>query len=201
MNKIQLRGVIVNKNVMEKATVLTIMTGRHFPKVLCFHDKKEQVDRDFNQGDHVSILANMQSTKRKARTPENENKRFRSQSIFLDSIQKTAAVPSEFNEGENVYPAPLNMIQLSGNIVKIQSPVAGLVNMTIRCMEKNYFSFVKTVYYAEDVAAVLNKFHVGDFVEASGYIKTPRKVKNGTRVDYENVLLKTVKKQEAEKEA
>ena len=87
VNDVTIQGTIVHKFVTPKIAILTISTGNatsivNYPKVLFFGDLREQVEKNYEVKDHVTIKGNIQSSRKK----EGVVKQVR-QSIFAESIE------------------------------------------------------------------------------------------------------------------
>lgn len=198
-NEVTVSGVIVHKYATEKATTLTISTGRatkvpNYPKVVFFNDLAKEADEKFELYDNVTITGNVQSSRR-----VREDRIYYTQSIFGESISSTPkAMELAFGveDGGDKYTQPKNLIKIAGSIVDIATPSKNLVRINIRTMKNGRQSSVRAFYFTQDVGQVMADFRVGDNICAIGNIQTNKKEKDGKVNYYENVVLKEVQKVE-----
>lgn len=196
-NNVTISGVIVHKYVTDKATTLTISTGRatkipNYPKVVFFNELAKKADEEFELYDNVTILGNIQSSRR-----INENNIYYTQSIFGESIEKTPKAMEVLfgldNSGEHHIP-PKNLINIAGVITNIATPSKDLIRLNIRTVKKGRTSSIRAFYFTRDVGEVMAKFRVGDNICAIGNIQTNKKEKDGKMSYYENVVLRELEK-------
>ncbi len=197
-NEVILKGFIVHKYEAAKATILTIATNKgyssppDYPKVVCFDESREKA-KDFNKGDNITVIGNVQSSKR--RRKDNPKITFYSQSIFAEDIMESQNVlEAEFGvEGES-YGDPLNQGKFAGTVTQISSPVEGLIRLTVKTIKNNRVSFVAMTFFTQEVGKVLENIRVNDNVCALASIQTRKKKSKGEVRHYENVVVHDLQK-------
>lgn len=194
INDVTVQGIIVHKFVAPKIVILTVKTKTstnkfNFPKVLFFGELKDKVEKEFNNGDHVCITGNIQSSK-----PRPGIKNQSLVSIFGESIETSHSMMEQtFNINiENSYKPYANIFELAGLVTRIECPVDNMFRIIIMTKKNNHLSFIPTIFYTKEPEKVLKTIHVNDYVYALGMVQTPRKENNGETKYYENYVLSEI---------
>lgn len=188
VNEVEIQGKLVHKFVTDKATLLTVNTGRattvpNYPKVVFFGPEKDEAAK-FEVGDNVRITGNIQSSKR---NPAIKNQV--TLSVFGETIAP-ATTQFEQNFGvSGVYAAPINQFKLAGTIVSIDIPNKNLVRLTVRCVKNNRISFVQLVHFSKFPEKVIAEYLPGDFVRVLGSVQTTKQEKNGEMRYYQSYVV------------
>lgn len=190
VNNVTVQGVIVHKFVTPKIAILTIMTKTaapkpNYPKVLFFGDLRDAVEDDFNKGDHVYVVGNIQSSK-----PRPGIKNQSLISIFGESIDHSQSIMEKtFNiESDASYKPFVNTIELAGLVTRIECPADNMIRMCVSTRKNGRQSFVTVIHYTNKPDAILADIHVNDQVYVVGSVQTPKKESNGTVKYYENYV-------------
>ena len=197
VNEVVLQGVIVHKFVTPAIAILTINTGNstpvpNYPKILFFGDLREKVEKEFEVKDHVTIVGNIQSSKRK----ENVKNQVM-QSIFAESITATPSVMEKafgIDEVKNSYKAFSNSFKIAGQVMSIESPAANMVRMVVKTYKNNHISFVKLVHFSKNFAEILSEIHPQDYVCGVGCVQTSKNETEKGTVYYEDYVLLEINK-------
>lgn len=196
VNDVTIQGTIVHKFVTPKIAILTISTGNatsivNYPKVLFFGDLREQVEKNYEVKDHVTIKGNIQSSRKKEGVVNQVR-----QSIFAESIERTPSVmKSAFNvESEHSHKPFVNSFKIAGQVVSLECPYLNIVRIVVRVRKNGRLSFVPLVRHTRDAAKILSEIHPNDNVCVVGSVQTSKSVKeDGTRY-YENYVINEINK-------
>lgn len=178
VNEVLIQGKIVHKYVTDKATLLTINTGRatptpNYPKVVFFNPTKDDAAK-YEVGTYVRVVGNIQSTKR---NPNIKNQMLIS--IFGESI---SAAETQFETDFGIpgeYAPSINRFKLAGRISEVDVPSKNIVRFTVHTVKNGRNSFVKLTYFSKDPAIVISQHLPGSFIRVNGSIQTTRSEKNG----------------------
>ena len=190
VNNVTIQGVIVHKFVTPKIAILTIMTKTaapkpNYPKVLFFGELRDLIEKDFEQGDHVFVTGNIQSSK-----PRPGIKNQSLISIFGESIEHSQSVMEKtFNiSATESYKPFVNTIELAGTVVRIECPVDNMIRMCVSVKKNGRQSFVTVIHYTRAPQKILDDVSVGDHVYIVGSVQTPKKESNGSVKHFENYV-------------
>ena len=178
VNEVLIQGKIVHKYVTDKATLLTVNTGRatptpNYPKVVFFNSAKDEAAK-YEVGDSVKVIGNIQSTKK---NPKIKNQMMIS--IFGESI---SAAETQFEKDFGIpgeYAPSINRFKLAGKVLEVDIPSKNIVRFTVHTIKNGHNSFVKLTYFSKDPASVISQHLPGSFVRVNGSIQTTRSEKNG----------------------
>lgn len=178
INEVIIQGRIAYKYATEKATMLTINTGRatvvaNYPQAVFFGDTKE-IAALYNIGDYVKIVGNIQSSKRNP-SIKNQN----TLSIFGETVEKAETIFEEDFDVPGKYVAPINRYKLAGTITGVNIPNNKTVNLVVRTTKNGHVSYVKVIHFTKTPNDVIGKLLPGNHVMISGYVQTGKIAKNG----------------------
>lgn len=186
INEVVLKGTIIHKFVTPEVAILTISTGNstpvvNFPKVVFFGDLRTEVENNFSKGEHVTIVGNIQSSRKK----ENVKNQIM-QSIFAESITKTvSAMEAAFGVStSSSYKKYENTFKIAGEVMSLDCPADSMIRMTIRTYKNNRVSFSRFVFYTANPEDVLSSIHPKDHVFGLGCIQTSKKTKKNNETQY-----------------
>ena len=196
-NEVLLQGVIVHKFVTPAVAILTINTGNatpvpNYPKVLFFGELRDEIEKEYEVRDHVSVRGNIQSSKRK---PNVKNQIM--QSIFGESIEAThSAMQDAFGvDSKNSYKPFVNTFKVAGQVMSIECPSANIIRLVIKTEKNGHISFARYVYYTKEPDKFLSSVHPQDYLCAVGCVQTSKSEASGDVKYYQNyVLLELIKK-------
>lgn len=168
-NSVIVKGKIVNKyKTRGEHIILTIKTCKHnFPAI--FFPKAVSADMadEFEVGDNVEIVGNLQSTKKN--------------NLFTCGIFGTEI---RYAEDEN----RRNYFELEGRIIKFES-LGNMYRLIIESEVDNHYSTVPVVFYNKKHEKILLERRVGEMLQIRGVIQTKKAdFPNGNRLHYVNFV-------------
>lgn len=168
-NNVIIKGKIVNKYITPKNNhiILTIKTYKHnFPKVFFPRKDTFTVADSYQIGDEVTIIGNLQSTKREDR--------------FSCCVFGTAIGLSP-NDGNRK-----NLFELSGRIIKFKTE-KNYYKLLVE-VDGEYYSTVPVIFYRPEHNELQN-YSVGDSIDIKGVIQTKKTINSiGEITHYENYV-------------
>ena len=184
--------MIVHKFVTPDVAILTLSTGKatpvtNFPKILFFGELRNKVEKDFEQGSHVTVVGNIQSSKKK-----DNIKNQILQSIFAESIEKTESLMEEaFGVSTSTsYKKYENTFKIAGEVMALDCPAESMIRMTIKTIKAGRVSYARYVYYTASPEDVLSSIHPKDYVLGVGCVQTNKtKKKNGETQYFQNYVI------------
>ena len=193
VNEVVLQGKIVHKYVVDKATLLTINTGRatlvpNYPKVVFFGAGKDEAAK-YNTGDNVRIVGNIQSSKR---NPNIKNQQ--TISIFGEEI---TAAETQFEKDfgiPGVYAIPVNHFKLAGTITEVNIPNKNNVTLVVKTMKNGHVSYVKLVHFTKNPEQIIGKYLPGEYVCVSGLVQTSKLERNGEPVYLQSYIANEIRR-------
>lgn len=199
-NEVVIQGNIVNKIVTPKTAILYVNTATatkvaNFPKVVCFGELRDVVVKNFNRGDKVYVLGNIQSS---IRNEKNKNRDLLT--IFAEEVsdakslmENTFHVDSEFS-----YKPFVNSLKIAGCVTNIRKLTENLFNVTVFTKKNNRISFVTLSYYTHEPDKFVENISVKDNVYVIGNVQTTKKEINGEMRYFQNYVATEIVKQSDE---
>ena len=187
LNEVLIQGRIVHRYAAEKATILTVSTGRatiaqNHPKVVFFGEIKDEAAK-YDVGSFVKITGNIQSSKR---NPSIKNQS--TLSVFGESI---GPATTQFEEDHGIpgsYAPAINHFKLAGTITSIDIPTKNIVRLTVKCIKNGRPSFVTLIFFSQEPAKVVAAHLPGSFIRASGCVQTSKSTKGGETSHYQSYV-------------
>ena len=192
VNEVFIQGRIIHKYASEKATILTISTGRatiapNYPKIVFFAEVKEAAD-SYEVGNFVKVVGNIQSSKR---NPHIKNQNLLS--VFGESIMP-AETQFELDHGiPGAFAPAINHFKLAGVITAVDIPTKNIVRLTVRCVKNGRPSFVTIIHFSKEPAKVVAEHLPGTFVRVSGSVQTSKNEKGGETKYYQSYVASELK--------
>ena len=188
VNEVVIQGRLVHKYRAEKATLLTINTGRatnvpNYPKVVFFGDAKDEAAK-YNVGDNVRVEGNIQSSK-----PNPKIKNQVTLSVFGESI---CAAETQLEQDFNVpgsFVTPVNHFKLAGTIIDISLPARNVVRITVKCTKNGRPSFVRMVYFTKSPEKIIAEHLPGNYIRVYGIVQTTKQEKNGEKLYQQSYII------------
>ena len=192
LNEAVIQGRIVHKYAADKATILTISTGRatispDYPKVVFFGSMKDEANK-YSTGSFVKVVGNIQSSRR---NPKIKNQM--TLSIFGETIEPASTQFEEDHGIPGTYANVINHFRLAGTITAIDIPAKNIVRLTVRCVKNKRQSFVTIIYFSKNPANVIAEHLPGSFVRVSGSVQTTRNEKRGETRYFQNYVASELK--------
>ena len=195
-NDVYLNGTIVHKFVTPKIAILTIGTGnatptQNFPKVLFFGYIIKEIDEKYNIGDHVDIVWNIQSSRRR---PDIKNQNM--VSIFGETIKFSESVMKEtfgIDVGEKTFRYK-NEINICGKVTGIEKKYSNLVKIRVETHKNDRLSYVNLVHYTNNPEKLLSEIKTGDNVYIIGCVQTTKKGTGDDIHHFENYVATEIMK-------